>query len=393
MSQKLKAAVIGAGIMGTRHSHTLHVRPEVELVAISDLRREAAEELAQKEGAKSYQDYQEMLSKEDLDIVVVATPDTLHREPVVACAKAGVRNIIVEKPLATTVADATQMVQAARDAGVRLLMMFHSRASAMDMACRYAMRAGLLGEVVYGDITVDDNIGVPTQMWGTRSQEWASMSSSAHFLLSHVADRIRWYFSPAEVESIYAISQHKVLRSSPDLYDAFVHMDNGLKLRMKAGWIDVVEGVAESAMRFNGDKGQLIHNRTAKFGVQPGWTVNFREEIPVDELRTHQEELLAKGFSTRIITRRLKPEVGDLAFPMALEIVPRDLPNRSILDFLVDGILEDTLTPASWRAWQGDAPLPTGDDGLLQTQIVCAIVDSAEQRAEVKVPVMQGNSV
>jgi predicted dehydrogenase len=60
-----------------------------------------------------------------------------------------VPNIVVEKPLATTVEDATEMVKAARDANVRLLMMFHSRASAMDMACRYAMRSGMIGEVVY----------------------------------------------------------------------------------------------------------------------------------------------------------------------------------------------------------------------------------------------------
>jgi hypothetical protein len=170
-------------------------------------------------------------------------------------------------------------------------------------------------------------------------------------------------------------------------------MNSGLKIRMKAGWIDVVEGVAESAMRFNGDKGQLIHNRTAKFNVQPGWTVNFREEVSMDEIHGHQEELMGRGFHTRAIIRRLKPEVGDLAYPMALEIVPRDLPNRSILDFHVDGILENTLTPATWRDWQGDAPLPTGEDGLLQTQIVCAIVDSAAQQAEIKVPAPQKSTV
>jgi hypothetical protein len=57
-----------------------------------------------------------------------------------------------------------------------------------------------------------------------------------------------WCFAPAEVEATYAISQRKVLGYSPDLYDAFVYIDNGLKIRMKASWIDTVEGVAESAM-------------------------------------------------------------------------------------------------------------------------------------------------
>jgi predicted dehydrogenase len=110
MSQKRKAAVIGAGIMGTRHSHALHQRPKVDLVAVADLCREVVEDLAQKERAKAYQDYQEMLSKEDLDLVVVATPAPLYREPVVACPEAGVPNIVVENPLATTLADATTMV-------------------------------------------------------------------------------------------------------------------------------------------------------------------------------------------------------------------------------------------------------------------------------------------
>jgi hypothetical protein len=112
----------------------------------------------------------------------------------------------------------------------------------------------------------------------------------------------------------------------------------------------------------------------------------------MDELHAHQEELPGRGFPTRVIISSLKPEVGDLAFPMALELVPRDLPNRSILDFHVDGILENTLTPTTWQMWQGDTPLPTGKDGLLQTLNVCAIVDSAEQRAEVKVAMAQSSS-
>ena len=146
-------------------------------------------------GARAYTDYGELLRQHALDLVVVATPDPLHREPVIAALEAGVPNIIQEKPLATTVEDAGAIYEAVERRRARLFVNYANRGAAQDIATHYVIQQGLLGPVVYGEARLDDNITVPTGLWGQRSRACAAGSSTAHFLLSHVVDLLRWYFN------------------------------------------------------------------------------------------------------------------------------------------------------------------------------------------------------
>src|SRR5436309_15533991 len=87
MSEKLKAGVIGLGILGSQHADYLHKHASVEVVAVADLRDELTGRVAAQVGAQGYSDCREMLRSHALDLVVVATPDPLHREPVVAAVE------------------------------------------------------------------------------------------------------------------------------------------------------------------------------------------------------------------------------------------------------------------------------------------------------------------
>ncbi|NLT41149.1 MAG: Gfo/Idh/MocA family oxidoreductase, partial [Anaerolineae bacterium] len=179
MSAKLKAGVIGLGILGSKHVQALVENPDVKLVAVADLRRNVADEVAKQAVAEAYYDYRAMLVEHRLDLVVVATPDPLHREPAMAALDAGVPNLIMEKPLATTLEDATAIREKAEAKKAHLFINFSNRAAQNDIATRYVVQQGLLGKVVYGDVRLDDNISVPTAMWGTRTEEWAAGSSTA----------------------------------------------------------------------------------------------------------------------------------------------------------------------------------------------------------------------
>ena len=227
MGMQLRAGVIGLGIMGREHARFLDDQPEVSVAAVADVRSERASEVGEQVGAQPYADYERMLAEQEMDIAVIATPDHLHREPVLAAIQAGVPAIIQEKPMATTVADAEEMLEAAEKARARIFVNFSNRGTPLDRATFYVIRQGLLGEIVYGEARLDDNISVPTRLWGKRSREWAAQSSTAHFLLSHVVDLLRWILAPSEITEVYAISQQKVLGYTPDLYDAFLTFDNG----------------------------------------------------------------------------------------------------------------------------------------------------------------------
>ncbi|UCC63526.1 MAG: Gfo/Idh/MocA family oxidoreductase [Anaerolineae bacterium] len=381
MSAQLKAGVIGLGILGSQHAQFLDDQPEVEVTAVADIRRDKAEAVSGHIGAQPYTDYERMLNEHRLDIAVVATPDPLHRDPVLAAIKTGVPTVIEEKPMATAVADAEEMLEAAERAGARIFLCFSNRGSPLDRATYYVIRQGLLGEIVYGEMRLDDNICVPTQMWGARSHEWAAGSSTAHFLLSHVVDFLRWVLAPAEVTHVYAISQQKVLGYTPDLYDAFLTFDNSAKFRVKAEWVKHIDGLVEFALSFSGSEGTLTYIKRPGFGEVEGWRANVSDRITNQALLAHQEKLLAQGINLRALLHRPSPTAGELKagggeLKRGLEALalPQDwwrLPRG-----FIDAVLEDTLTPSSWAEY---GPLPTGVDGLRQTQIVCAIVESAER--------------
>jgi predicted dehydrogenase len=381
----LRSGVIGLGILGSQHVEFLAAHPQVEVAAVADVRRDQAEAIAVTAGAEPYTDYTRMLAEHNLDLVVVATPDPLHKEPVIAAVRAGVPNVLQEKPMATSVSDAEEMVEAAEAARAHIFINYANRGSAFDRATYQVLRRGLIGDVVYGEIHLDDNISVPTQMWGDRTREWVSGSSTAQFLLSHVVDLLRWLLGPAEVSEVYAIAQRKVLGYTPDLYDAYLVFDNGAKLRVKAEWIKHIDGLVEFGISFSGSEGSLFYIKRPGFGQVEGWRANVSDGITTEALLSLQQELLAEGINVRALLHHPDPTAGKLkagggSLKRGLEAftLPQDW--WRVARGFVDAILEGTLTPSSWK---GYGPLPTGIDGLRQTQVVSAIVASAERREPV----------
>ena len=381
----VRSAVIGAGLLGTIHADFLADQQNADLVAVADVRLEAAEQLASKTGARAYVNYEEMVTKEELDLVVVETPDHLHKECAVACCQAGVPYLVIQKPLSTTIEDGKAILEAANASGTRVLVWYGNRCYGMDMATQYAIRSGLIGKVVYGDCITEDNIGVPLVMWGERSRDWVANSSPANFLATHTVDRLYWYFAPARVERVYAIEQREVLGYTPDLYDVFLFFDNGLKVRVKVGWIHYVEGGVESSELFNGVEGQIINNRSTRFYTRQGWRVNFGKELSFDEMRYHQDVLRKRGIGTRIIRREPLATGWKQGIASALEIPTGEGPNRELLEFVLDAIRENTLEPQSWKDWQGDGSLPTGEDALENVRVISAIQESAREGVPVDV--------
>ncbi len=386
MSTQLRAGVIGLGIVGQQHATFLHQHPGVTLMAMSDLRLPLVTQVASQLGAEIFTDYEEMLDRHRLDLVIVATPDPLHRAPSLAALAAGVPNIIQEKPLATSMVDAEAIYDVVEWTGARFFVNFANRGSALDIATRYTIQNGLLGRVVYGEARLDDHISVPTKMWGDRTHEWMAGSSTAHFLLSHVVDLLRWYFAPAEVTEVYAISQQEVLGYTPDLYDAFLTFDSGLKVRAKAEWIRHMDELVEFYLSFSGDEGTLIYNKRPGFGAQEGWRANLSTKLDTAALLQHRHLLAAQGINVAARIHQPtplneQPTAGNER--MALEqLGPGQGGVLALNEAFIDSILEETLEP---ECWQGRGPLPTHVDGLRQTQIVTAIIESSRRGVPVRV--------
>jgi predicted dehydrogenase len=154
---KLKAVIIGCGRSsldpdsrdhGISHTHVLGYQAleSVKVVACADIVKEYAEAYANLYSLpKHYIDYKEMVEKEQPDIVSVCTWPGLHAKMVIHCAKAGVRAIHCEKPMATTFGDAKKMKAACDKAGVQLTFNHQRRFEPQYAHARALVNQGAIG--------------------------------------------------------------------------------------------------------------------------------------------------------------------------------------------------------------------------------------------------------
>ena len=112
----IRVGMVGAGWIARDHRGTLDSVAEAELAAVCDLGLDRARELAAGTGARVYQDWRDLLDREDLGALLVCTPPRSHREPAVAALSAGLP-VYLEKPIARTPGEAAPIVAAAEHSG------------------------------------------------------------------------------------------------------------------------------------------------------------------------------------------------------------------------------------------------------------------------------------
>ncbi|POH72986.1 Gfo/Idh/MocA family protein [Arthrobacter glacialis] len=143
----MRLGIIGAGAVAGLHAHGADVLDGIELSAVCDLREDVAAAVAAPWGAAVFTDYQAMLAAGVVDAVVINTPHSLHRDMVLAAAAQGV-HVLVEKPMATTLADCRLMEQACADAGVVMVVGMIQHFMAEKLALQAALATGQLGRVL-----------------------------------------------------------------------------------------------------------------------------------------------------------------------------------------------------------------------------------------------------
>ncbi len=134
--------------MGHAHARGYAVSPEATIVALADLSEENARAFqAQHGGEQIYRDYREMLAREQLDIVSICTGPHLHAEMVIAAAKAGVKAIHCEKPMAPTFGEARRMAAACQEYRAQLTFNHQRRFGKVFQKARQLLRSGAIGDL------------------------------------------------------------------------------------------------------------------------------------------------------------------------------------------------------------------------------------------------------
>lgn len=257
---KARIGVIGIGTFGINHLRCfrqLGYNGVAELVAASDLNEQLLDERTKEFDFKPYADYKEMIEKEDLDGVTVVTPDPFHKDIVLHCASKGV-HVLCEKPLDVTVEGCCEMVKAAEDNNILLMVDFHKRYDEYHIAMKQKIEAGDLGTIQYGYCHMEDRIEVPKDWF----PGWAVKSSPAWFLGIHFYDLCRFLMNANGV-SVWATGcKGRLSGLGVDTWDsvcAKVLFDNGATVAFDTSWIlpYEFEAVVNQGVRMVGELGML----------------------------------------------------------------------------------------------------------------------------------------
>jgi predicted dehydrogenase len=205
----MRVGLIGCGKVGQIHAAALCGLAEAELTAVCDVSAERVRAFADRYGARGYTDVDEMLHAGNVEAVVIGTPHPLHAAPAIRAAEAGV-HVLVEKPLAASLADCDAMLRAADRAGVRLGVISQRRFYEPVRRMKEAIDAGKIGRPALGVFTM--------YSWREpayyRSDPWRGKwdTEGGGVLVNqspHQLDLLLWFLGPAtEVSGYWANVNH-----------------------------------------------------------------------------------------------------------------------------------------------------------------------------------------
>jgi len=207
--KRIKTGLIGCGKVADLHAAALASLPESQFTAVCGSTAEKGARFAAKYNVRGYGDFEKMLEESGVEAVCICTPHPRHAGPAVAAARRGV-HVLVEKPLASSLADCDRMIAAARQTGVTLGAVSQRRFYAPCRRVRMSIDQGKIATPILGSVA----------MYGWRDEQYyasdpwrGSWSGEGGGVLvnqaPHQLDLLLWYMGPvAELSGYWANLNH-----------------------------------------------------------------------------------------------------------------------------------------------------------------------------------------
>jgi predicted dehydrogenase len=194
----IRLGVIGCGGFGLFALQHFTQVPGVTLVGMAGTHRPAARAAAARFGVENVEEIETLLAREDIDLVYISTPPFLHHPQAMAALKAG-KHVIVEKPLAMTVAQADEMIAAARGADRLLVANLMQRYNPLADIVGKLVASRVLGEVLHGsfeNFASDENLPDEHWFWDRSKSGGIFIEHAVHFF-----DLFTGWLGPGRVEA------------------------------------------------------------------------------------------------------------------------------------------------------------------------------------------------
>lgn len=235
----MKYALIGCGRIAVNHIKAA-LNNYLEICAVCDVKPEAMDTLLAKYGLEKdksirrYTDYKELVRAEKPVLASIATESGIHAEIALHCIDAGV-NVIIEKPMAMSMADADEIIRRSGEKGVKVSACHQNRFNVAVQETRKALEAGRFGRLSHGSIHVrwnrDRNYYDQAPWRGTWAQDGGCLMNQC----IHGIDLLRWMMGD-EVEEVYGVTKRQ-------FHGYLEAEDVGLAVvRFKNGAVGTIEG-------------------------------------------------------------------------------------------------------------------------------------------------------
>lgn len=226
---KHRIAIIGLGGMGTWHLNELETMDEPEVAGIWDIKEERRA-YARSRNVFVYDSLEALLADESVDLVLIATPNDLHRPLAIKAMEAG-KNVISEKPITVSSADLEAMMEASERTGKFLTVHQNRRWDEDFLTVKEILKEGRLGPVFRIESRVHGAHGIPGD-WRQEPEKGGGMILDWGV---HLLDQALLLYSDAKVETVYATVTNVTNTKVDDGFTTDLGLSNGVHIVVEVG--------------------------------------------------------------------------------------------------------------------------------------------------------------
>jgi predicted dehydrogenase len=208
-SKPIGLAIVGCGRIGSLRARLAAAHPAVRFIAVADQDAAKAQQLASTVGAQHHSaDNDEVISRAEVTAVIISTSEGEHVEPLVKAIELG-KQVLVEKPLALTLADADRVLRAIERSGADVRVGYSRRYKDRYLIAREQIVQGRIGTPTAG----------AARVFNSRSQALAMLQRNPHATpvvdaLTYYVDLMNWLLGGKQISEVYARGQMGVLKSA-----------------------------------------------------------------------------------------------------------------------------------------------------------------------------------
>lgn len=256
MAEKmLGVGIVGAGMFGAQHARAVAELPGVRVAAASARTPARLDAFVREHGGTPYPDYRDLLRDPAVDLVCIVLPNHLHAEVTVAAAELG-KPVLVEKPMASTVAECDAMVRVVRQTGVPLMVAHPYRYMAPYREAKRLIDAGEIGRPVFGTAAM-------VKDWTFDQREaWHLAPGGGMWLTNacHLVDRLSWLLGAVPTDIRASVGAHFHPQEADDAGVGLIGFDSGATGIVRA--IGYRVGAVDNDTEIQGTDGALRVSHT-----------------------------------------------------------------------------------------------------------------------------------